>query len=213
MTNRHSSVVIRTLAGTLAAGILGGLFMAAPAASPSTPLTIGAARLTIAGTSNIHEYTASTTAIQVTRVQLGTLPASGDLLDNALKPGVVEAFEVTIPAKSLVSKKDGLDKNMHAALKATEHPDITFKLLRFEPRPAPATGLRAIGVLRVAGVDRQVAIDLTTERKDATLLVKGTLALLMTDFGITPPKAMMGMLKTDPKVTITFDVAVAANLT
>ena len=27
----------------------------------------------------------------------------------------------------------------------------------------------------------------------------------MTDFGITPPKAMLGMLKTDPKVTVTFE--------
>ena len=189
------------------------LLAAFPAAATNTPLAIGTGRVTIAGTSNIHEYTASTTAIQVTRVQLGALAAGGDLLGEALKPGVVEAFEVTIPAKSLASKKDGLDKNMHAALKAAEHPDITFKLLRFENRPAPASGIRAIGVLRVAGVDRQVAIDITTERKDAALLVKGTLALLMTDFGITPPKAMMGMLKTDPKVTITFEVAVAANLT
>ena len=189
------------------------LVAALPAGPTNTPLAIGTGRLTIAGTSNIHDYTASTTAIQVTRVQLGNLPAGSDLLEHALKPGGVEAFEVTIPAKSLASKKDGLDKNMHSALKATEHPDIAFKLLRFENRPAPATGLRAIGVLRVAGVDRQVAIDIISERKDATLLVKGTLALLMTDFGIAPPKAMMGMLKTDPKVTITFEVAVAANLT
>ena len=202
--------VVWSAAAVLAAGIL---IVATPAAAPSTPLGIGAARLTLAGTSNIHAYTATTTAIRVTRVQLGAVPAGADLLDSALAPGVVQAFEVAIPAKSLASTKDGLDKNMHAALKTAEHPEIAFKLLRFENRPAPATGLRAIGVLRVAGVDRQVAIDITTERKDAALLVKGTLALLMTDFGITPPKAMMGMLKTDPKVTITFDVAVAANLT
>lgn len=204
---------LSTLVRTAVAGLAAGLLIAAsPAASTNTALGIGTAKLTIAGTSNIHAYTASTTAVRVTRVQLGAIPA-GDLLEQALKPGVVEAFDVAIPAKSLASEKDGLDKNMHKALKADEHPEITFKLLRFENRPAPATGLRAIGVLRVAGVDRQVAIDITTERKETALLVKGTLALVMTDWGIAPPKAMMGMLKTDPKVTITFDVAVAANLT
>ena len=208
MTNGYLKVVW-SAAAVLAAGIL---IVATPAAAPSTPLGIGTGKLTIAGTSNIHAYTASTTAIRLTRVQLGAIPA-GDLLENAFKPGVVEAFEVAIAAKSLASEKDGLDKNMHNALKAAEHPDITFKLLRFENKPAPGTGLRAIGVLRVAGVDRQVAIDITSEHKDAALIVKGTLALLMTDFGIAPPKAMMGMLKTDPKVTITFEVAVAANLT
>lgn len=208
MRNGHFNVVRGLVAG-LAAAIL---IAASPAASPSAPLGLNTAKLTIAGTSNIHAYTASTTAIRLTRVQLGTLPA-GDLLENALKPGVVEGFDVAIPVKSLASEKDGLDKNMHNALKAAEHPEITFKLLRLENRPAPAAGLRAIGVLRVAGVDRQVVIDLATEPKGATLLVKGTLALLMTDWGITPPKAMMGMLKTDPKVTITFEVALAANLT
>ena len=195
------------------AAVAAAILHVSPSMAQNAPLALGTARLTIAGTSNIHDYTASTSAIRLTRVQLATLPAGADLLDVALKPGVVEAFEISIPAASLASKKDGLDKNMHAALKAAEHPEITFKLLRFEDRPAPATGLRAIGVLRVAGVDRQVTIDIATERKGGALLVKGTLALLMTDFGIAPPKAMMGMLKTDPKVTITFEVAVASNLT
>jgi polyisoprenoid-binding protein YceI len=209
MTTGYSKVVW-TAATVLATGIL---IAARPAAAPGTPLGIGTARLTLAGTSNIHEYTASTSTVRVTRVQLGTLAAGADVLENALKPGAVEAFEVAVPVKSLVSQKDGLDKNMHKALKGDEHPEIAFKLLRFEGRAAPASGLRAIGVLRVAGVDRQVAIDITTERKDAALVVTGTLALLMTDWGIAPPKAMMGMLKTDPKVVVTFEVTVAANLT
>ena len=209
MTNRYCKVVW-TGAAIVAAGILIG---AQPAAAPAVPLGIGTAKLTIAGPSNIHDYTASTTQVRVTRAQLGTVPAGADLFESALKPGAVEAFDVTIPVASLTSDKDGLNKNMHNALKATEHPEITFKLLRLENRPAPATGLRAIGVLRIAGVDRQVAIDIATERKDAVLVVRGTLALLMTDWGIAPPKALMGTIKTDPKVTITFEVGVAANLT
>lgn len=201
------------VARTGSALVLGLCLTAAPSATPSSALAIGSARVTIAGTSNIHNYTASTTAVRVTQATLGVLPAGGDFLENALKPGVVEGFEVAIPAATLKSEKDGLDKNMHAALKASEHADITFRLLRFEARPAPATGSRAIGVLRIAGVDRQVTIDIVTERKDAVLTVKGSLALLMTDFGIAPPKALMGTIRTDPKVTITFEVALAANLT
>jgi hypothetical protein len=37
--------------------------------------------------------------------------------------------------------------------------------------------------------------------------------LLMTDFGIAPPKAMLGMLKTDPKVTVTFETMLSVPLT
>jgi hypothetical protein len=38
-------------------------------------------------------------------------------------------------------------------------------------------------------------------------------SLLMTDFGIAPPKALMGMLKTDPKVTVSFQTLLAVPLT
>ena len=43
----------------------------------------------------------------------------------------------------------------------------------------------------------------------ATLVVNGELALLMTDYGIKPPTAMIGMLKTDPKVTVTFETVLS----
>jgi len=35
----------------------------------------------------------------------------------------------------------------------------------------------------------------------------------MTDFGIQPPKAMMGMLKTDPKVQIRIELELGAATT
>ena len=68
-------------------------------------------------------------------------------------------------------------------------------------------------MLQIAGVEREVALDITTERKDSTLTVSGEVQLLMTDFGITPPKAMLGMLKTDPKVTVTFETVLTIPLT
>jgi hypothetical protein len=38
-------------------------------------------------------------------------------------------------------------------------------------------------------------------------------SLLMTDFGITPPVALLGMLKTDPKVTVSFETVLTVPLT
>jgi hypothetical protein len=171
-----------------------------------TPLAIGSARVSISGTSNIHEYTASTTTVNVTRAQLRGSLAGPEFWANALTPGAVEAFEISIPAAKLTSPREGLDKNMHKALQVKDHQDITFRLLRLEPREGAAGAIRGIGVLQIAGVEREVTIDLTTERKDSTLRVQGQVPLLMTDFGIKPPTAMLGMLKTDPKVTVAFEV-------
>jgi len=174
-------------------------------AGAQAPLAVGSARVTINGTSNIHAYTASTDTVNVTRAQFVDAVAGPDFWTNVLKPGAIESFEVSIPAATLTSPREGLDKNMHKALLVKEHQNITFRLLRFEPR-AGADGLRAIGVLTVAGVEREVAFNIATERKGSTLSVQGKVPLLMTDFGIKPPTAMLGMLKTDPKVSVAFDV-------
>jgi polyisoprenoid-binding protein YceI len=194
------------------------LYMAAAAAAPaqeagSSPLALGASRVSIAGTSNIHAYAASTAALRVTRVKWANAVAGPTFWDELVKPGALEVFEIAIPAATLTSDKEGLDKNMHKALKVKEHADITFRLLRLEPRAGAVGALRGVGVLTVAGVPREVALDITTARTDAGLAVRGQIALLMTDFGIEPPKAMLGMLKTDPKVTITFETVLTVPLT
>lgn len=179
-------------------------------AASNAAIAIDAARVTLAGTSNVHEYTAASTTVRVTKAQLAAPAADADFWDSALKPGALEAFAIAIPATSLKSDKDGLDKNMYKALKAAEHPDITFKLARFESIDGRTF---AMGTLGIAGVEREVAIDLTTARRGDALVVKGAIDLLMTDYGIAPPKAMMGMLKTNPKVTVRFEVTLAVALT
>lgn len=202
------------LTSTVALGLyIAATAVAVPAQEPGSPLALGASRVSIAGTSNIHAYTASTTAVRVTRVQLAGSVAGPNFWEEILKPGTLEAFEIAIPAATLSSEKEGLDKNMHKALQTKEYADITFRLIRLEPGGGATGALRGIGVLTVAGVPREVALEIATARNEVGLAVKGHIALLMTDFSIAPPKAMLGMLKTDPKVTITFETVLTVPLT
>jgi polyisoprenoid-binding protein YceI len=175
------------------------------------PLAMNTARVSIAGTSNIHEYTASTTALRVTNAQLASSVSDANFWDDVIKPGGLESFEVVISSATLTSPREGLDKNMHKALKVEQFPDITFRLLRVEPDGA---GIKAAGTLAIAGVERQVTLPIGLERTESGLSIKGQLPLLMTDYGIAAPKAMLGMLKTDPKVTVAFEaVLTRATLT
>jgi polyisoprenoid-binding protein YceI len=199
MTTRKSFVA--ALGSLLALG----LFITPALADPGAPLRLSAARVSIAGNSNIHPFTVSTTDVRMTRLALA--PADGDLLQAAVKPGALEAFAIVIKAASLTSPKDGLDKNMHKALKVAEFPEITFTLARTEAGPANA--LRAIGTLKIAGVEQPVAFDLKAAANASTITVIGEVPLLMTDYGIKPPTAMLGMLKTEPKITVTFELVLA----
>ena len=176
----------------------------AMARAEKTPLAINTARVTIDGNSNLHPYTASSTAVRLTRVQISDGAAGPDFWGNLVKPGALQAFEIAIPVLKLSSPKEGLDKNMHKALKAQEHPEITFRLLRLEPGTSDGA-FRGIGMLRVAGVEKEVALAITMQTKNGAMTVKGEIELMMPEFGIAPPKAMLGMLKTDPKVKVTFE--------
>lgn len=176
---------------------------AATIVTAQTPLAINTARITIAGTSNVHDYTATTAEAKVTRVALGAVVPGETFWEEVQKPGGLQSFDVTIPAATLKSSKDGLDKNMYKALNVKDHPQITFSLKKMEGAPG---ALKALGVLTIAGVEREVTLPLKTQRKGANLSVTGELDLLMTDYGIAPPKAMMGMVKSSPKIKVTFDV-------
>ena len=173
----------------------------------SAPLAITAARVSITGTSNIHDFSASTTDVTLTRIALAAGVAGPGALNAVVNPGALDAFEIVVKAGTLTSPKEGLDKNMWKALKTGAHPDIVFTLTRLDGKPG---ALRGVGVLTIAGVEKEVAFDVKTAANASTVTVIGDVPLLMTDYGITPPKAMLGMLKTDPKVTVKFEVALTA---
>src|SRR5437879_1551852 len=105
MTNAHAitrGIHMRNRLGALtllAPALALTMYVAATAiVRAHAPLTIDSVRITISGTSNIHPYTASTSAVRVTRAQFTCSLEGPDMWSNALKPGAVEAFEIAIPA-------------------------------------------------------------------------------------------------------------------
>jgi polyisoprenoid-binding protein YceI len=202
---RHSarSIVLTAAVASLILGV-------GPRIAAQGPLAVNTARITLAGTSNVHDFTASTTQATLTRVQFAHEAAGASFWDEVQKPGVLTAFDISIPAGTLKSEKDGLDKNMYKALKTKDHPAITFRLARLE---GPAGALKAIGTLQIAGVEREITLPLKTTHTGALLNVTGEIDVLMPDYGIAPPKAMMGMIKCDPKIKVTFELAVALSTT
>jgi polyisoprenoid-binding protein YceI len=177
------------------------------AARAQAPLSLSSATVSLSGTSNIHEFTASTTDVKLTKLTVAAGVSGAAILANPL---AVEAFEISIKAGSLSSPKEGLDKNMYKALKTDQFPEIVFTLTRLE---GTAPALKAIGTLKIAGVEKPVTLDLKVVAGATALTVSGETPILTTDYGIPPVKAMMGMLKTDPKITVKFETVLAVPAT
>lgn len=192
----------------LALAATASLVIPGPAVHAQTPLRLDSTRITISGTSNVHAWSATTTTAQLTRVEVASGVTAANALETLAQPGNLRAFTLSIQAVTLHSERDGLDKNMFKALKTDKYPDITFTLTRVEPREG-AGPLRVVGLLKIAGVEREVPLDLVLQPGAASLEVRGEVVVLMTDYGISPPKAMLGMIRSDPKVTVKFETVLA----
>jgi polyisoprenoid-binding protein YceI len=192
--------------------ILAGVLVVAAAtritaATDALPIVFESARVSIAGTSNVHDYTAATSDVRLTAIEVNGWTADGSI-EQLLQPGTLTRFDVTISASTLKSAKDGLNKNMYKALKVQNHPDIRFQLRSLARVDGDA--YRAVGALTIAGVEKETLLALQVVRKgSAQLAVTGRTEVLMTDFGVTPPTAMMGMVRSNPKVVITLELVLS----
>jgi hypothetical protein len=65
------------------------------------------------------------------------------------------------------------------------------------------------GSLRIAGQERPVRVPVVVQQqRDGSLRAQGALPILMTDYGITPPTALFGVLRTDNRIVVKFDLLV-----
>ena len=95
---------------------------------------------------------------------------------------------------------------MAEALKAKQFPEIRYEMTQPVPSSASASfAVKAHGKLTIAGVTRDAIIDVqATRNADGKYTFIGTAPIRMTSFGIKPPTAMLGTIKTGDDVKVTF---------
>lgn len=165
-------------------------------------------QLQIEGTSTIDGFTCE--AMEV--IGSGRLrKPSYDQTSISAATGEVQ-LNLTVPVAALDCGKERMNRDLHAALKAVTYPDIEFRLERVEiPDDAASNNdvqpLHAVGRLRLAGVERQVRVDVAgSAMPDGRLRARGAVDMLMTDFGVSPPKALLGLVRAHDKITVRFDL-------
>lgn len=187
--------------------------MAAGAAQAAPSVTLApASRLVLHGKSTLHDYQSVANRMEL-QVELGDVPSStAPLIERLSQTGAVKSIVLTIPVQAMHSDKDGLDKNMQKALKASENPNIIFRISAPPPPSAWAadgSNVTVKGVLEVAGQARPIEVPLRISSSADGMVLEGRKALRMTDFGVKPPKMMLGTLKTADGIDIEFRLVLA----
>lgn len=164
---------------------------------------VQAYEVSINGTSSLHDWTSTAKQVRAT--------AQLQLQEGQLKG--IPAFKVEIPVKQIKSEKGRImDNKTYDALKAEAYPTITFQLLRVTSLRTVGgeTSIEANGRLTIAGKSKVIPVSATAKWTGAgELQLKGSKKLLMTDYGIDPPTALLGTLKTGDEIEIKYELTLA----
>lgn len=155
--------------------------------------------MTVSGTSTLHDWTSDITKIN----------AEAYIDWENGKVGNIRNLSVTVPVGGIVSTKGRImDGKTWDALKKDKYPNITFKVGTADVKWVDGKYLiTANGKLTVAGQTKTVTLKANGKPvANGGLVFSGSYDINMPDYGVEPPTALMGSIKTGEKVTIDYSV-------
>lgn len=149
----------------------------------------------IEGTSSLHDW------------HIDVENQAGNLNLEQSETITVKELNITVESESLKSGKSKMDKNTYKALETDDYKKITFKLTKTSEIKKISDNtyqLNGIGELTIVGNTKEIPMSLKLEMKDSMVLISGKNEIKMTDFGVEPPTALLGTIKTGDAITISY---------
>lgn len=150
----------------------------------------------VTGTSTLHDWE------EIAEKKSGSigLDVSGELPK-------ITTLKFAVESESLKSGKSGMDKNTYKALDTDKHKEIVYQMTSVKSiskitSPANTYKVVASGNLTIAGHTNKVDLPFNLTVNGSKVTLDGTYGMKMTSFGIEPPKALMGTIKTGDEIEI-----------
>jgi polyisoprenoid-binding protein YceI len=172
-------------------------FSAVMFAQQNYSLDENASSLVIEGTSSVHDW------------QMKAEKFTGKVA-VIKQEGVVAGFEnaqFSFRASEIISDNSIMNRKAHDALETKKHPEIVFSLSsinKIEVKGKEFSGTLT-GNLSLAGESKKITVPFKGRLAPGeNIVVEGSKNLRMSEFGISPPTAMLGALKTGDEVTVKY---------
>jgi len=164
----------------------------------------------IDGTANVRDWDS-----EVKKIDAEVVLKEFDLSDlSSLTAEHFKTLKLNMPVSDIESDSRRLTRNLQDYLKGDDHPYIKFNLKSIENVEAEDNNsavVTAIGLINAAGVDHEVTMTVNASVNDGTVTFSGTQDLLMTDFGIDPPTAVMGTVRARDEIQIIYSLTFSVN--
>lgn len=123
--------------------------------------------------------------------------------------------QVDVAVDELECGKSRMNRDLQEAMKSEEFPQIQYRLSDASTADAREvageTTVQATGFLTIAGVERQVIFNaIAKELHEGSYRLHGRLPLKMTDFNITPPRPLRGLIRVRDEIVVHFDLVLTA---
>ncbi len=166
-------------------------------------------RLWLEGTATIGDFTCSTARMEGMAVLQEIHVEKNDSLRSV---PVHNEVRVSMCVRSFDCGNHAMNEDMYEAMKSDSFPTIEFELI--DATLASDTGsadsvrdINTIGKLTIAGITKTVPMSIAIRQSSPErFIITGSKALSMTDFGITPPTALWGIIKTNDRLTVNFQL-------
>ncbi len=156
--------------------------------------------ITISGTSTLTDWTVTCANVQDTPDQLNL---------DLQNPGQIAEFGFKVPVANMDGGRgSSMNDKILNAFQSSQHPFVEYQQTSparvSVPDQSGAVTITSSGNLSMAGATKAVEIKSTAVIKDGKLLISGSKDIKMSDFGITPPSAMFGQIKTNDDVVVSY---------
>lgn len=153
-------------------------------------------KVTIRGTSNLHEWEEK---VETFDVSIQFQPSGADITS-------ISKVNFVSKSSSVVSDNSIMTGKTHDALQVEKHPEIVFRSSDASVLDLQGNKFKGsvTGDLILNGVTKRIVISFSGVLSGDRMEISGTQMLNMTDFSIKPPTAIFGTLKTGDKVEVTF---------
>lgn len=146
-------------------------------------------------------------------MELDTRRNEADALLNAIAradgvaPGAVRRITLRVKAADL---KCGNGLETKALRRAIGGQDVIGEFRVASGAAATSSQVRVAGQLTVAGVTREVVLDVATRwMPDGTVRASGAMPLNLSDFNIEPPRVLLSAVRAVDRLTVSFDLLLA----
>ncbi len=156
-------------------------------------------KIKIAGTSTLHDW------------DMTVEDFKGDISAVIGNPAItIKKVNFSVISSTISSQNSIMDRKTRNALKVKEYPEIRFRMtmpLKILTQGDTFNGI-ATGELFIAGKIKTVNLPFNGKTTPQNIIhISGAKKIDMTEFGIEPPTAILGTLKTGKDVTVFFEIS------